>query len=427
MYPFAEQLIAYEHNCEDKKIGMLILDVKGNFHKQVLSFAKKYNRLNDVILIGLNSKEHYNPLDKPTLKPAVLANRLKTILTLLSPNNTESFWLDKVEQILTEAIKFCRLYNNGYVTFSEIYHLIFEKNYYMSKLTLIKHLFQKDLLSESDLHCLLSCRNFFEQEFFQLDERTSSILKAELTRITAPFLSDYSIMQLFSSEKNTLTFSGFQDVLEKGKIVVLNMNLSEYTNLTKIISAYLKLDFQTEVMLRLNHSVDTARPVCFLCDEFHELVTSTDANFFAQSREAKCINIVATQSYSSLLNTLNNENTTKVIVQNLINKLWFRTDDIFTIEQIQKQIGKEDKEKISKSISENAQETKFNYFLNSFISKNSNLSESVSSYIQNDYVYDSKFFTQDLATFSCLSFLSDSKHILPPQQLNMFPYFLNLK
>ena len=44
-----------------------------------------------------------------------------------------------------------------------------------------------------------------------------------------------------------------------------------------------------------------------------------------------------------------------MIIQNLINKLWFRSDDIFTIEDIQKQIGKEDKEKFSHSISENAQ------------------------------------------------------------------------
>ena len=80
---------------------------------------------------------------------------------------------------------------------------------------------------------------------------------------------------------------------------------------------------------------------------------------------AKCINIVTTQSYTSLLNTLDNQNTTKAIIQNLVNKLWLRTDDIYTIESAQKQIGREDKTKISKNISENASETNYNFFTNS--------------------------------------------------------------
>ncbi len=68
-------------------------------------YAKKYNLEDDLIVIELNSKITYNPLNKPNLKPIVLANRLKTILELFSENNSESYWLDKVEQILAEAIK----------------------------------------------------------------------------------------------------------------------------------------------------------------------------------------------------------------------------------------------------------------------------------------------------------------------------------
>ena len=44
-----------------------------------------------------------------------------------------------------------------------------------------------------------------------------------------------------------------------------------------------------------------------MCDEYHEYANISDADFFAQSRESKCISIVATQSYSSLLNSLKNE------------------------------------------------------------------------------------------------------------------------
>ena len=103
------------HN-PNQKIGMLILDVKGNFYKQVLKYAKDYQLEKDLIVIGLASNVFYNPLHKPNLKPQVLANRLKTILLLFSENNSESYWIDKAEQVLAETIKLCRIYNDNYVS-----------------------------------------------------------------------------------------------------------------------------------------------------------------------------------------------------------------------------------------------------------------------------------------------------------------------
>lgn len=421
IYPFSEQLIKYNSNNFKNKLGILCLDVKGNFYKQIKFYAKKFNMLKDLIIISLNSNETYNPLDKPNLNPLVLANRLKTILSLFSPNNSDSFWLDKVEQVICEAIKLCRLYNNNYVNFIELHKLINDKSYYFEKVKLLRNMFLVNKFSNIELYNLTSAITFFENEFFKLDERTISILKSEITRITLPFVSDYRISKVFSPSKNNITFSGFKDIIKSGKIVVLSMNISEFSVLSKIIATYMKLDFQSEVMSNLNSN--NSRSVAFICDEYQEYITSSDANFFSESREAKCINIVSTQSYSSLLNTIKDESALKVILQNLVNKLWFRTDDIFTIENAQKQIGKEDKKKISKTISENAQESNYNYLIQKFKSKNSNISESINTYFQYDYVYDSNFFTQQLETFSCLAFLSNGITTIPPQKIDMYPYF----
>ena len=439
MYPFTRQLIEYKSNSTNEKIGMLILDVKGNYYSEVYKYANKYKRQNDLIVIDLSGNIKYNPLDKPTIHASVLADRLKTILLLFSPNNSEDFWLDKVQQILSEAIKLCRLYNSNYVTFEELHNLVFYKDYYIEKIAFLKEMFCKNLFSSEDIYNLISCLNFFEKEYYSLDERTISILKSEVSRITSLFISDYNVKKVFCPKKEDINFHGFLDVINHGKIVVLNMNIADYKNLSKLIAAYLKLDFQSEVISRLNNNADISaisnlsylniftqyadRPVCFISDEFQEYITESDSNFFSQSREAKCINIVSTQSYTSLLNALHSEASVKVIIQNLVNKIWFRNDDIFTIEEAQKQIGKEDKEKISKTISENAKETNYNYILNKFLSKNSNISESINSYFQNDYIYDTNFFTRNLETFSSLVFLSDGKKIIKPQKLNMIPYF----
>lgn len=426
MYPFTKQLILYKNNSDSEKIGMLILDVKGNYYNQVLNFAKNANRLDDIIEISLTSGIYYNPLDKPNLKPTILANRLKTILSLFSKNTSESYWLDKSEQIILECIKLCRLYNNNYVTFEEIHKLVNDKNYYYEKIKLLKKIFFSGKLNQSQVYDLLSALEFFENEFYNLDSRTFSILKSEITRITNPFVSDYQVLNTFSPHKDCLNFHGFADVINNGKIVVLNMNIAQYKNLSKIIAAYLKLDFQTDLISRLTSPLlNSDRNIAFISDEFHEYVTSTDADFFALSRESKCINIIATQSYTSIVNSLESESSAKVIIQNLINKLWFRTDDSFTIEDIQKQIGKEDKTKISKSISETSKESHYNFLTKKFNSLDSNLSETFNTYTQTDYIYDTNFFTQNLETFSCLAFLSNGNSISKPQKLNLIPYFKN--
>lgn len=423
MYPFTSQLLEYNSKHPQNKLGMLILDVKGNYYQQVKNYAKHFNLLDDLIVISLNSNVFYNPLHKPNLKPQVLANRLKTILLLFSENNMESYWLDKAEQILAECIKLCRLYNNGYVTFSELHKLITIPNYYQEKIETLRNLFITSKLSKQQIYELHASLNFFEKEFQNLDSRTKGILVSEITRITNTFISDYDVMSTFCAPKNRLTFTGFDDVIKSGKIVVLNMNISEYSMLSKIIATYLKLDFQTEVMSNLSKNL--CRTSAFICDEYDKFASKTDGEFFSMSREAKCINIVSTQSYSSLKTTLKDESFVKVITQNLINKIWFRTDDIFTIEEAQKQLGKEEKERISKSISESAKETKFSYITNTLNSENSNIAETFSTYTQNDFKFESNFFTQNLETFTALTFLSDGNKIYLPQKLKMFPYFRN--
>ena len=97
------------------------------------------------------------------------------------------------------------------------------------------------------------------------------------------------------------------------------MLFSQYSSLSKIIAAYLKLDFQTEIISNL--STSSTRTTAFICDEYDKYISKLDGEFFSMSREAKCINIVSTQSYSSLKSTLKDDALLKVVSQNLINKI----------------------------------------------------------------------------------------------------------
>ena len=396
---------------------MLILDVKGNYHKKVKEIANTLNR--KIIIIELGGKYSYNPLDKPYLKPSILANRLKTILTLFSnQNTTDSYWLDKVELFLTECIKLCRLYNNNYVTFIELHKLINNSTYLEEKISIVKDLFLSNSLNYSQVYDFKTCLDFFTTEFKSLDSRVLSIIQSEVSRITQLFVSDYEVSKTFCPSKEEISFSGFEDL--ENTVVVFNMNIAEYRNLAKILATYLKLDFQSEVLMRLAKK-NIIKPVAFVCDEYHEYATQNDADFFSESREAKCINIISTQSYTSLLNSVKENSAAKVIIQSLVNKIWFRTDDIFTIEEAQKQLGKEDKTKYTRTISENAKETNFNYILNTFKSNNSSLSESISTQIQHDFIFDINTFSQELHTFQAICFLSTGTEIMPPKIIQLLP------
>ena len=100
--------------------------------------------------------------------------------------------------------------------------------------------------------------------------------------------------------------------------------------------------------------INQIRPLFFICDEYQEFVTKNDGAFYGLSRESKCCAIVSSQSYTSLLQTLGIKEAFDTLIQNLINKIWLRTDDELTVQKAQFLTGKEEKEKFSKNFSESS-------------------------------------------------------------------------
>lgn len=372
----------------------LVLDVKGNYIQVVNDVAEKYSKINNIIEISLKGSFNYNPLDKPNIKPLELAHIVRKVLTLISDNNTsDSYWLDKVESYIKDFVTLIRVYNE-YVNFNEIHKLVIDKDYLIIKLDEIKKIILKNTFKDDKLFEINSSLCNIQNEYLKLDERTASIIRSEITRITDVFVSDYNINQKFCGKSDKLNF-------DSEYIYVLSISLAENKKLAKIISTYLKLDFQQQI---LNFN---SKPIFFMCDEYQEFSNVEDANFFSLSREFKCINVISMQSYSSLSNSLNNVNAAKVIIQNLINKIWFRNDDIFTVEEIIKQIGKEEKEKISINLNEASKETKYSIFTNKFKNIKSNLSQGYTITKSSENSLDSSYLTTKLKTFETVCILSD--------------------
>lgn len=416
--PFLKQLISYKSSSSEEKIGLVILDVKGNLKEYINEYARNVNREKDLIILQLNGKYKYNPIDKQQIRAQVLANRMKTVLTLFAKENGDSYWLEKAEQILTEAIKLCRMYNNGYVNFNELYKIINFNNFYLEKIEDIKSNISK--FTQKDKYELKVILNFFEEDFFSLDSRTKGILKSEINRILMPFISDFDVKNTFSPEQGNYKTKKMKEVLLDGKIIVFDMSIAEYKNIAKIIGAYLKIDFQTSILRNIKEQ-ETQRITGFICDEYQEFITDTDADFFSQSREGKCINIISTQSYISMINSIKNEINVKVILQNLVNKFWYKTDDIYTIEMAQKQIGKEIKKRESNTITENTKESKYSYILKTFLNNGSNISESITRYEQKEFLFDTKDFSREIKKFESIALLENDNGTKDVFKLKMNP------
>jgi len=62
MYPYVEQLVGYRANDRARKVGGMVLEVKGDFCHHVRELLERYGRGDDYIEVSLDSKYRYNPL-----------------------------------------------------------------------------------------------------------------------------------------------------------------------------------------------------------------------------------------------------------------------------------------------------------------------------------------------------------------------------
>ena len=82
MYPYVEQLLAYRAKDAERKIGGLVLEVKGDFCKQVRDILVRHGRGDDYVEVSLDSPYRYNPLHN-VLDAYALAYGIATLMTNL--------------------------------------------------------------------------------------------------------------------------------------------------------------------------------------------------------------------------------------------------------------------------------------------------------------------------------------------------------
>ena len=119
MYPYVEQLLAYRASDPTRRIGGLVLEVKGDFCRHVRDILARHGRGDDYIEVSLTSPYRYNPLHND-LDAYALAYGIATLMTNLFGRGQEPFW----QQASTNLVKFVILLHqvlDDYVTLFQVY------------------------------------------------------------------------------------------------------------------------------------------------------------------------------------------------------------------------------------------------------------------------------------------------------------------
>jgi hypothetical protein len=117
LYPYAEQVLAYEAANPQRRIGGLVLEVKGDFCQKVRDILTRHGRDEDYVEIGLDSKYRYNPLHNGL---DALAYSIASLINNLFGRGKEPFW----QQAYTNLVKFIILLHKvayDYVTLFDVY------------------------------------------------------------------------------------------------------------------------------------------------------------------------------------------------------------------------------------------------------------------------------------------------------------------
>jgi hypothetical protein len=225
----------------------------------------------------------------------------------------------------------------------------------------------------------------------------------------------------------------FTELLEQGRVCALNFPVAMNPGLARTIGTLMKQDFQRAVLNRIPRMETEPgrhwREILFLCDEYQSFATvgesdpTGDEKFFAMSRQAKCIPIVATQSISSLRSTLPGESW-RTLMQTFRTKIFLALSDDFSARTASELCGKEETLKLSYSLSENDQDARVSMLTGRATAHKATISTSKSYNLQRDWVFEPKVFSE-LKNAQSIVLAYDGVNPIPASYCYLKPYYLD--
>lgn len=410
---------------------VLLIDPKGTFAAHALAIAERHGLSDRILHIRLGGNVSYNPVYRADLLKGGRAVEVAQMLRAAAINSIGrsqdgAFWEISSFNLMKNALVYCASVL-GYYTLNDLYRTIVAAP-------------SGDLAQ--DLERVLKDRDFDEEERFTV-EQALAYLNGELTQFedrvrsgilatATAFLNqfqDFQVGQIFCPEEGNATLASLDEAVDAGKIIVFDVKVSA---LARAIGTIIKLQFQESLLKRLT---DPGRPSehagVLVIDEYQDVATSGhgvalgDERFLAKGREANTISIMATQSLTSLENSIGRDKAARELMQNFRTRIVGPSTDLYTIRSFQELAGEKEVDRLSHSLSETSQDARPNLFLGGFDSERANISESISRTKQKEFKISVSDFAS-LKSFECFAQVYDGLSV-EFRRLCLKPYFLTDK
>jgi len=288
-------------------------------------------------------------------------------------------------------------------------------------------------------------KRWFYHDWKRIEPRLRTSIVEGISVFLSLFDADPAVKRVFCPPKETYDpvankderygkpLPPFSELIEAGTVCALNLPVSANPGLSRVIGTLMKQDFQRATLARIprmeREPARYWRQVFFLCDEYQSFATvgendpSGDEKFFALSRQAKCIPIVATQSISSLRSTLFGE-AWRTLLQTFRTKIFLALSDDFSARTASELCGKEEQLKLNYSISEHGQDAGVSVLTGLATAHRATVGTSKGYNVQRDFVFEPKVFAE-LKNAQAIILAYDGLNPRPPSYCYLKPYFLD--
>lgn len=195
---------------------------------------------------------------------------------------------------------------------------------------------QNGEIAEADLNRIV---DFWTKDYMQLSDRTRSVIDVMFAVLIDAFSAEEPIRAILTG-KTTVTPD---DVIRRGKIVVLSLPTNVYYGAGRMAQFCFKYSFQ-RAMLRRRKPADGSpmRPTVLWVDEAHAFAHPFDSQYFREVRSNRGINVFLEQGIGGYIQAMNLASADAVddYLQNLATKFFFQNNSPQTNEFAANAIGK---------------------------------------------------------------------------------------
>lgn len=411
--------------------SLLAIDPKNTFIPKAIEIIKRHGLEDRLLHLHLGGKITFNPIyhHKPLERSRFLdiAQMVRAAaVNFMGKSFDTPFWEISAFNLVKNALVYCAAVK-GYYTLKDLYTVMIQASEGALEKDLCEALLDPKFSDEEKYN--ISCaQHYFTAEYKQLDEKVRTGILATSTSFLNQF-QEYQASRIFCPQKKDIAIQTMDQLIDEGKLLLFDVSSPA---LARSMGTFIKLHYQQSILDRLNDkSRDLKRSALLIMDEYQDVVstgsgaTLGDERFLAKSREANAITIAASQSLTSLENSVGSDKAAKELFQNFRTRILAHSSDLATIRSFQELAGQYDREKKSRSISELSQHTRRNIMLGGFDLTDATLSESVNTSEQKEYLVTGKDFSR-LSSFEAFACVYDGVETIFTK-LFLKPYFLKDK